>query len=676
MEEVVPGPEVLLIFLGYSEDARQEAGVLCDLQQELEDYLETLVGIAPQTTPLQKIKFWTWERDGKALVGGQEAVVSRFLERANLSGFVFKGRVGSVTRDEVARFQLTHPGGLLLGFFPKQPPPGMDRGDTSRAWDELVHWRDSLTEDWTDPSGAAVKPIDRYEDHEHLHLVASAEFKKAIKHVVHSQAQAVQTVTDNSTSPFIEHLTTRSDLDLELVSAYRKEQRTEQRQTLPDKLDDFTFLNRLGVRRRGLLTHAGVLLFTRYPHETETLPGARVRCTRFRGVDKSATRDRRDMVGPIQDLIRQTYAWIEESIDKDEMPVAGSPKSSTDYRYPMTCVRELIANALCHRDYESPNLTYVSLFRDRIEIENPGQWGGKGLTFAGREILLKDIDEKCNPPNSRLAHSLSAIDLVEMLGSGIITAVKDCDQHDAPYPTITEDRGYVLATIRPCGGWATRRRRPGARVTGPGKRPGEHPTPQPPPPPGQGSDPWQSAELLDRWREGDDDAGNEFIKKHSTVLKRFFERKVDGKLVEDLIAATFDHCLDASENMMVRCSTLSVFLFKVAREELLSQLAELPVTPSTRPRSTSNLESTTNSSTEKIIVAALRQQALGEQILVDLVLFHRLTLQEASEVIATKLSEGERRLRRALHALASHIREHEPESIQRSKALEFVGFLG
>ena len=39
---------------------------------------------------------------------------------------------------------------------------------------------------------------------------------------------------------------------------------------------------------------------------------------------------------------------------------------------PRMAVREAIVNAVCHRDYESNGAVQVMLFRDRLEIMNPG----------------------------------------------------------------------------------------------------------------------------------------------------------------------------------------------------------------------------------------------------------------------------------------------------------------
>ncbi|HEN20457.1 MAG TPA: transcriptional regulator, partial [Desulfobacteraceae bacterium] len=41
---------------------------------------------------------------------------------------------------------------------------------------------------------------------------------------------------------------------------------------------------------------------------------------------------------------------------------------------PVEAIREAIGNSLCHREYTNPKGNEVAIFKDRIEIYNPGQF--------------------------------------------------------------------------------------------------------------------------------------------------------------------------------------------------------------------------------------------------------------------------------------------------------------
>lgn len=68
---------------------------------------------------------------------------------------------------------------------------------------------------------------------------------------------------------------------------------------------------------------------------------------------------------------------------------------------PRMAVREAIVNAVCHRDYESNGAVQVMLFRDRLEIMNPGTlprgWTAETLlttheSVARNKVIAKDLD--------------------------------------------------------------------------------------------------------------------------------------------------------------------------------------------------------------------------------------------------------------------------------------------
>ena len=41
---------------------------------------------------------------------------------------------------------------------------------------------------------------------------------------------------------------------------------------------------------------------------------------------------------------------------------------------PLRALTEALVNSLCHRDYTNPKGNEVAIFKDRIEIYNPGQF--------------------------------------------------------------------------------------------------------------------------------------------------------------------------------------------------------------------------------------------------------------------------------------------------------------
>jgi len=76
-------------------------------------------------------------------------------------------------------------------------------------------------------------------------------------------------------------------------------------------------------------------------------------------------------------------------------------------------IREAIINAFCHRDYYDPDFVHIAVFKDRVEIRNPGGLYG-GLTID--EIRKGNISKRRNP---LIAELLRRIHMVEAWGRGM-----------------------------------------------------------------------------------------------------------------------------------------------------------------------------------------------------------------------------------------------------------------
>ena len=88
--------------------------------------------------------------------------------------------------------------------------------------------------------------------------------------------------------------------------------------------------------------------------------------------------------------------------------------------FPVEAVREAIVNAVCHRDYTDEGSVQVMLFRDRLEIINPGTLP-RGWTAAN---LLQTHDSK--PHNGILATAMQWGGYVEKSGYGTEDIVRKC----------------------------------------------------------------------------------------------------------------------------------------------------------------------------------------------------------------------------------------------------------
>lgn len=237
-------------------------------------------------------------------------------------------------------------------------------------------------------------------------------------------------------------------LDIEALQDFRRELRPEVVTQYPGALTAWEFLDRANLRVGDWLTRTGALLFARNP--PAACPTAMIKCVCYQGT----TRDSRRVAlityeGTVPAQIEAARLFIARHVQHDEAPTADSPRAEAVYAYPMIAVREILANALTHREYASQDsCVHVRLYADRLEISSPGAWFGKVLE-PGAEHGLAELDGQSIKRNYRLAHLLSWILMVEGEGSGIPTAVKDCDLSRAPRPTVLQDQGFVTVTLFP-----------------------------------------------------------------------------------------------------------------------------------------------------------------------------------------------------------------------------------
>jgi len=92
--------------------------------------------------------------------------------------------------------------------------------------------------------------------------------------------------------------------------------------------------------------------------------------------------------------------FVIERIERKEIP-----------EYPIESVRELITNAIGHRDYTDSNDILIEIFEDRLQITNPG------ALLAGQTIT--DFDKTPQHRNQITYRLLRELGLGEGLGTGI-----------------------------------------------------------------------------------------------------------------------------------------------------------------------------------------------------------------------------------------------------------------
>lgn len=167
----------------------------------------------------------------------------------------------------------------------------------------------------------------------------------------------------------------RDDLDSRIAGDYLTQVRSSSRR-LADASDE-EILERRRSLRDGVLTTAGVYALGRYPQEFE--PSLSITAAVQLPAEWGArTRDLQHMDGPLPELLDSAMEWVRRNT-QTTIRVGADGHARDSSEIPMVAVRELVANALVHRDvgpHTRGKRVEIRLLDDQLVITSPGGlWG-------------------------------------------------------------------------------------------------------------------------------------------------------------------------------------------------------------------------------------------------------------------------------------------------------------
>jgi ATP-dependent DNA helicase RecG len=186
-------------------------------------------------------------------------------------------------------------------------------------------------------------------------------------------------------------------------------------------------------------TNAGVLMIGRDP--IEFFPGAYVQFVRFDGMELSdPVVDQKTLGGNLMTQLRLLEEMLSLQIKvKRERSTLLTHEDSPDY--PLVAIRELVLNAVMHRNYEGTSSpTRINWFSDRVEIQNPGGLYG--------HVTPTNFAKMSDYRNPILAEAMKALGYVERFGVGISRSKASLKSNGNPEPEFSFEASFVLVTVR------------------------------------------------------------------------------------------------------------------------------------------------------------------------------------------------------------------------------------
>lgn len=233
---------------------------------------------------------------------------------------------------------------------------------------------------------------------------------------------------------------TLDDIDMRFVAKYCKKigySKTPEEYIMQNK--DYS----VNVAGRQEMSSAAIMMFGKNPQRF--FPRSYVRFIRYEGteakvgVEMNVIKDK-IFQGRILDLVEQTTEYVRTQI-KEHTYLGPEGRFVTESEYPEFVWKELIVNAIIHRDYSIKGTDIqIKMFDDHITVESPG-------TLPGTVRLnnMRDIHFSRNPKMAQLLHEY---EYVREFGEGIDRIYREMKQAGLPEPEYKTVAFMVQATIK------------------------------------------------------------------------------------------------------------------------------------------------------------------------------------------------------------------------------------
>lgn len=230
------------------------------------------------------------------------------------------------------------------------------------------------------------------------------------------------------------------DCDLIKLNAFVKDVRTSERvSSFIKEMSDEEIVDHYFLTRDGLLTNLGILWIGKRKDRAVIHYPPSIQFIKYDADDNKIFKRLWDdyALNPkelINEILTQIPDWNEFVEISDGM------FRKNIFNYSPEIIRELIANALAHRNYSMRGDIFINLYHDRLEIHSPGLLP---LGVTPENILTKSIQR--NPLLSKLFYDLK---LMEKEGSGYDKVYELLLANGKNLPEVIEGDDRVVVTVK------------------------------------------------------------------------------------------------------------------------------------------------------------------------------------------------------------------------------------
>lgn len=232
------------------------------------------------------------------------------------------------------------------------------------------------------------------------------------------------------------------DLDRKEILRTR-ELAIQQNRFSPDTSRDVgEILDRLGLRVGGVLTQAAQVLYGK--RFLPDYPQCLLKMGRFRGTEVTGeiVDNRQEYMNAFA-MVREGMAFLERTMPLGARFPEGQIFREDRFPVPSEALREILLNAVMHRDYSHyAGYVAIAVFDDRIEIASYGRLP------TGITVKQLSGEHRSKPVNPLIAGAFHRTGAVEVWGRGTNRVIDACKRHGAAPPIFEEQQGFLVVTFK------------------------------------------------------------------------------------------------------------------------------------------------------------------------------------------------------------------------------------
>ena len=213
----------------------------------------------------------------------------------------------------------------------------------------------------------------------------------------------------------------RSNISFDSVAVYEKELDEINFQSFKDQfkqivgeeltLSGLKKLNLTYLEHDRLFPKNALILLSDDDLKQKLFPYSKIECARFKGMTPGNFIDQKTIDGPVTLQAEQAYQFLLRHISQGSSYEGVYRKDR--WEYPIIALREVIRNAIIHRDYALTGKDIkIAVFDDKIEITSPGNLLPT-VDFSQMESGQSDIRNKV------LAPVFKKLGIIEQWGNGL-----------------------------------------------------------------------------------------------------------------------------------------------------------------------------------------------------------------------------------------------------------------